>query len=100
MSITPMYQTFTWRKATGSGLYGPTYTDYENQKCRYTEEMKSVPNPKGGNDEITSTALLRTMSAVQPGDFVIYNSGTPRPVLAVLAPTGVGGQILEYEVRL
>ena len=50
--------------------------------------------------EITSTALLRTMSAVQPGDYVIYNGGDPRPVLAVLSPTGVGGQIIEYEVRL
>ena len=98
MSITPMHQTFTWRKATGSGLYGPTYTDYENQKCRYTEEIKLVRTASG--QEITSTALLRTMSAVQPGDFVIYNSGSPRPVLAVLSPTGVGGQIIEYEVRL
>lgn len=93
-----MKQVFTWQKCTGSGLYGPTYTLYENQKCRYTEEIKLIRTASG--QEITSTALLRTMSAVKPGDFVIYGGGTPRPVLAVLSPTGVGGQIIEYEVRL
>ena len=98
MSITPMKQTFTWRKRTGSGLYGPTYTDYEAQKCRYTEEIRLIRTATG--QEITSTALIRTMSAVQAGDFVIYAGGEPRPVLAVLSPTGVGGQIIEYEVRL
>jgi hypothetical protein len=97
MSITPMRQTFTHKKRTGSGLYGPTYTDYPSQPCRFSQETAVVKKPN--SQEVVSNAVIRTSVAVVSDDFVIYGSVT-YPVLSVRSITGIGGQIIEYEIRL
>jgi hypothetical protein len=97
MPLTPMRQTFTHRKRTGTGLYDPTYTDYTLQPCRFAQESRVVRRPNG--QDITSDAVLRTTVAVGADDFVIYNLIT-YPVLTVRSITGVGGGIIEYEIRL
>jgi hypothetical protein len=97
MSLTPFRQTFTHRKRTGGGLYGPTYTDYASQPCRFSQETKTVKKPN--NVEVISNAAIRTSVVVSSDDFVIYGTAT-YPVLSVKGITGPGGQIIEYEVRL
>ncbi len=97
MSLTPMRQTFTHRKATGSGAWGVTYTDYANQPCRFAQETAKIKKPN--NVEVISNAVLRTSVAVASADSVIYG-GVTYPVLSARSVTGVGGGIVEYEIRL
>jgi hypothetical protein len=97
MSLTPMNQTCTWNEATGSGTYGTTFTAHTLTKCRYSQETAEVKKPN--SQVVISNAMIRTASAVKANDQIVYG-GVTYPVLSVKGITGIGGGIIEYEVRL
>lgn len=97
MSLTPMLQFITWNEKTASGTYGPTFTAHTYIPCRFSQENKIVRKPN--NQEIISNAVIRTASAIKGDDQVTYG-GITYPVLSVKAITGIGGDVIEYEIRL
>jgi hypothetical protein len=97
MSLTPFRQFCTWNERTSSELYGPVYTPHTNTPCRYTEEQSRVKKPN--NTEVISNAFIRTSAHVKADDQIIYG-GVTYPVLSVRSIPGVGGGLIEYEIRL
>jgi hypothetical protein len=94
--ITPLRQTCTWSHATTSGLYGPTYEDVDI-RCRFSQESEKVKKPN--NQEVISNAMIRCLEPIGASDKITYND-IVYPVLSVKAITGIGGGLIEYEVRL
>jgi hypothetical protein len=93
--LTPMNQSATWKSRTGNDGYQDTYTS-STIKCRFSQEQTSVIGPN--NNEIISTAAIRCVEDVRPFDCIVF--GSEYLVLAVRDITGVGGGIIEREVRL
>lgn len=101
MGITPMLQFMTWKEATGSDRYGPTYTDHLLVPCNFVEEYKVIKKALGNgtSTDVASVARLRTDARVQGSDKIIFDSIT-YPVVSVRSIPGPGSEIIEYEVRL
>lgn len=72
--IRPMLDSCTWKKATGSGLYGPTYTSYTID-CSINYVTKTVKT--ADSNIIVCSALVTCAEPVMPGDFLtIADPGT------------------------
>jgi len=94
--LTPLRQTCTWKYIVSSSLYGPIFAEVE-MRCRFVKQTKIIQD--ANSNEVVSTAFLRCLHNVKANDHIIYNS-VEYPISSVDAITGIGGGIIEYEVRL
>lgn len=97
--ITPKLQQATVHRRSGHGLYDPTYKS-ETIPCRidYVAKLIQIPGGADRGKEFMSTAVIRTDREVAVGDLIQIGSLDPMPVQQVRAITGIGGEVLEYEV--
>ena len=94
MSLTPMKQSVTWKSNLGG--YPVTYTS-TTINCRYQAKQKTILQANG-TMKLTQ-AVIRCAEAVKANDRIVY-SNNDSLVILVNAITGLGGQVIEYEVFL
>jgi hypothetical protein len=94
MTLTPMRQSATWK--ANNGGYPVTYTS-TTIKCRYQPKQKTIMQANG-TMKLTQ-AVIRCAEAVKANDRIVYNNNDSLVIL-VNGITGIGGDIIEYEVYL
>lgn len=78
----------TWKHASGTGLYGPTYATSTISNVRVVRKTKTIRRQNA--DDIVSTAFFACAEAVEPRDMITLD-GVDHPVLQVDAiPDGSG----------
>ena len=87
----------TWKQASGTGLYGPTYSTSTISNVRVVRKTKTIRRQNA--DDIVSTAFFACAEAVGPLDLITLD-GVDRPVLQVDAIPDGSGVVRFREVYL